>query len=221
MTTFLYHQLYIGMLLLPPSQILQQQGFNSRTFILVCLSLPLILLFIMGLVGFIVFKCAHSKQRSIFQNIIYQELVFNGFLKGTHIFMFNLLFNSLQFIVYLEENSFTFLQDIKGIGLTLLYFNIVTIVAILYLVLYVLNPRIGQNKENWKQYIKSEQFISFRNLHERVKLENWYRRNYSLFKMLKSIILIGVYFWDNTYQYTVLILEFAHLFYSFTVRPFK
>lgn len=64
--------------------------------------------------------------------------------------MFNLLFNSLQFIVYLEENSFTFLQDIKGIGLTLLYFNIVTIVAILYLVLYVLNPRIGQNKENWK-----------------------------------------------------------------------
>lgn len=71
-------------------------------------------------------------------------------MKGTHIFMFNLLFNSLQFIVYLEENSFTFLQDIKGIGLTLLYFNIVTIVAILYLVLYVLNPRIGQNKENWK-----------------------------------------------------------------------
>lgn len=221
MATSLYRELYVGMLLLPSAKILIEESFDTQTYVLTCLLLPIAILFAIGLLGFIVYKHGHSKEKSIFQNIIYEELVFNAFFKATHIFLFNLLFNTLQFLRYQQESSFSFLEEIKGIGFAAVYFNFVTLIAILYLVLSVVNPKVGQKQESWMKYLKSDQFMSFRNIHERLKLSEWYRRNYCLFKMVKHCLLIGFYFCGDSFQYTVLLFEFGHLFYTFTVRPFK
>lgn len=68
-------------------------------------------------------------------------MVFNFFLKACHIFCFNLLFNSIQFILLLNDGVLSYIENIKTVGITLIYFNLLTLIAILYLFVYILNPK--------------------------------------------------------------------------------
>jgi hypothetical protein len=144
MTTTIYKELYMGLLLIPPSNKLDQESFDKTYFILVCLILPLAIVCFLGAVGYLMKKLAPpSKDRSILGNIVYEELVFNSIIKATRIFSFNLLFNSIIFIK-MSNAGYEPVNSIKTIGSLLVYFNLITLLGIVYLKLYILNPRFGQ-----------------------------------------------------------------------------
>lgn len=101
------------------------------------------------------------------------------------------------------------------------YLNIVISVFIIYLFIYVINPKKGENEESWKKYLKSLQFTSFRRLHEVLVWSSWYKRNMNVFIILKRIMIAILFFWDSGFEIMVFILEFATIFYIFIANPFK
>jgi hypothetical protein len=108
-----------------------------------CLIVPLSIIWSLALVGYAFKKLSPpAKDRSIFFNIMYEEFTFNAFIKSTRLFLFNLIFNSIQFIV-LVNKGYPPITDIYSSGIVLLYFNLITLLAIIYLKLYILNPKIG------------------------------------------------------------------------------
>jgi hypothetical protein len=111
-------------------------------------------------------------------------------------------------------------QGIRSIGIVLVYFNLATFLAISYLKIYAINPRPGQSEHSWKRYVKSQQFNDFRNLHERLSLHPWYKRNFSLIYSLHTSLIVLAYFWDALFMYLVILIEFSLLFLIFTIRPF-
>ena len=38
---------------------------------------------------------------------------------------------------------------------------------------------------------------------------------------MKRLLIVGLFFWDGGFEVSVLLLEFADIFYIFTFRPFK
>ena len=145
MMTTTYRELYIGLMIIPPKEILEVETFDQKTFLLLCLILPLLIIFVVGILGFTMKKCA-PKERSVIGNMFYEEAVFSSFIKISNVFIVNLLFNSIQFGLLLSEGGLPYVEDIRGIGSTLLYFNIITVIAILYLKVRVMNPIIGQSE---------------------------------------------------------------------------
>ena len=98
----------------------------------------------LGGIGYLCKKLGPAaKDRSIAQKIVLEELIFSAFVKGTRIFSFNLLFNSIKFIEMSNQN-YQPIQNIRRIGSLLVYFNIITLLGIIYLKLYILNPRLAQ-----------------------------------------------------------------------------
>ena len=151
-------------MIIPPRDILEEETFDRKTYLLMCLLLPVLILFVFGLTGYLIKKCA-PKERSILGNILYQEFVFSTFIKVSNIFLFNLLFNSIQFGLMLTAGTVPYAEEIRGVGGTLVYFNIITFISIIYLKLFIMNPKYGQSEESWKQYLQSELFMDFRQLH--------------------------------------------------------
>lgn len=143
MATTIYKQLYEGFLLIPPSNILDEDAYNVKEYVMACLIVPLSIIWTLALVGYSFKKLSPpAKDRSIFFNIMYEEFTFNAFIKGTRLFLFNLIFNSIQFIV-LVEKGYPPIADISSSGIVLIYFNLITLIGIVYLKLYILNPKIG------------------------------------------------------------------------------
>jgi hypothetical protein len=66
-----YRSLYLGLILLPPGPALQGESIASNDYILLCLSLPLAVLYLLAFVGFIVKKWAPRK-RSVLGNVLYE-----------------------------------------------------------------------------------------------------------------------------------------------------
>ena len=66
-------------------------------------------------------------------------------MKILNIFDFNLLFNGIQFAKLVDEGIVEEVQNIKGIGIALVYFNFIAYISIIYMKIVVLNPKWGQN----------------------------------------------------------------------------
>jgi hypothetical protein len=98
-----YRSIYAGLLMLPPYGAFHDEPLDTNTYVLLCLSIPLAVLYLLALLGFAAKKWA-PRQRTVLENVLYEELVYASFLKLTDIFEFNLLFNSMQFIKLLNGN---------------------------------------------------------------------------------------------------------------------
>ena len=94
-------------------------------------------------------------------------------------------------------------------------------VFIIYLFIYILNPKKGENEVSWKKYLKCGQFTSFRRLHEVLIWSSWYKRNMNVLIILKRILIAVLFFWDSGFEVMIFLLEFATIFYIFTANPFK
>jgi hypothetical protein len=101
--------LYIGTLMIPPWKILTSDTYDPKQFILICMIVPPLLLLFFGVLGIVVKKCA-PKERSILGNIVYEEIVFNTFLRVSNIFGFNLVYNSIRLVTFLTNKSSPFLD---------------------------------------------------------------------------------------------------------------
>lgn len=63
--------------------------------------------------------------------------------------------------------------------------------------------------------------MDFRQLHERMHLSLWYKRNFFVILSIKNGIIAVLFFWTELFQYLMLLVEFLHIFMIFTFRPFK
>ena len=63
--------------------------------------------------------------------------------------------------------------------------------------------------------------MDFRELHWKINLTNRFNRNYPVIQSIKNLFVVLFFFWSAMFQYMVLLLEFAHIFLIFTLRPFK
>lgn len=115
-----------------------------QQFVLLCMILPLCFISFFGLIGFICKKVA-PKERAILGNIIYGILTFDAFIQVARIFYLQMMLNTIQFMILLLKEEVPQIVEIKIIGLILVYFNAITGLALLYLMYYVLNPKIGQS----------------------------------------------------------------------------
>jgi hypothetical protein len=63
--------------------------------------------FLFGLAGFIYKKLVFGS-KSILGTILYDEIVFNALIKSTRIFLFNLFYNSIMFLIVTSDPELTF-----------------------------------------------------------------------------------------------------------------
>jgi hypothetical protein len=56
--TNLYRSLYVGLMMIPPSDTLREDFLDPKSYVLICLSLPMALLYFFAILGFIIKKCA-------------------------------------------------------------------------------------------------------------------------------------------------------------------
>jgi hypothetical protein len=116
-------------------------------FVVLCLAFPLCLLLIFAAIGLAVKKCS-KKERSIICNEIYRELVFSTFLRIANIYQLNLIYNGIKYLVMISEDI-PFVEELRPYGCVLVYFNFLTYFALLYLKVYVLNPKKGQTSDSF------------------------------------------------------------------------
>ena len=171
--------------------------------------------------GFLLKYLVKKEEQSIICNAVLDIFSYNTFVNICNIFSFNLLYNSMQFLNTVSKNQLIITQGEKIAGHFLVYFSLLSLVAIAYLQTYILNPKIGQNEVSWQGYLESKQFSSFMKLHEGIKTTRWYTRNNSLLILLKKALLASLFFTGFAFNYIVIFLEFFTLYYLFIVRPFK
>jgi hypothetical protein len=102
MSTTIYRSLYLGLMMIPPQQLLEEQVPDPQSYLLLCLCLPLAVLWALAALGFAA-KQQASKKRSVLGRVVYEEFVYGFFLKMSGIFDFNLLYNSIQFLRLLSN----------------------------------------------------------------------------------------------------------------------
>jgi hypothetical protein len=220
MSTTLYQGLSTGLLLIPPVDVLASFGNDHISFVFQCLTIPLFLIYSFGTIGFILKRCVPSGKSVIF-NAFLEILTYNTFVNICNIFIVNLLYNSAQFLSMAARNELALSPSQWLAGRILVYFSLLTLVAIAYLEFYILNPKIDQNDASWQKYLSSKEFLSFMKLHEGINLSRWYTRNNILFILLKKLLVVGVFFTGTTFEYLIIFLEFCSLYYLFTIRPYK
>lgn len=169
--------------------------FSSETLAAILLA-PLIIVVIVGSVGFLVKRCAR-KTDSIMQKIIYETLVYNLFISVSSTFILPLFYNSIQFFSLCRSGDISPTSTLAKWGSLVAYLSIIAALAILYLFLYMINPKIGESEASWKKYLKSHQFQNFRKLHEVVLWDPWYKRNKNLVIIGKRLLIGGLFFWDE------------------------
>ena len=144
----------MGTLMLPPTHILAEETYDKKIFVILCLAFPPLLLLFFGVVGVIVKKWA-PKERTIIWNQVYKELVFSIFLRMVNIFQFNLIYNGIQYLIMTKE-AFPLIEEVQPLCGILVYFNFLTYAFLIYLKIYVLNPKKGQTRSSFEKYLKSE-----------------------------------------------------------------
>jgi hypothetical protein len=142
LSTTLYKDLSIGLLLIPNADTLATYP-NGTRFIFECLAIPLLLIYVFGAVGYILKRCIKVK-KSIKVNIAYDMFTYQAFLNLFIIFSPNLLFNSAQFISFAVNDSFSLGNMERTVGSILVYFSLMTLIAISYMQICVLNPKLKE-----------------------------------------------------------------------------
>lgn len=80
-----------------------------------CMTVPIIIIFLLAAIGS-VYKRLAVGQKSILGEVIYEELVFNIFIKSTRVFVFNLLYNSIMFIKITRDPDIIFDENSEKLG---------------------------------------------------------------------------------------------------------
>lgn len=110
LSTTLFYDLSQGLLLLPPANILIKYASNPNTFVFQCLTIPLFMIFLSGLVGYLLKSFIKKEDQSIICNAVLEIFTYNTFVNICNIFSFNLLYNSLQFLNIIAKNQLVLTQ---------------------------------------------------------------------------------------------------------------
>jgi hypothetical protein len=100
-------------------------------------------IFLVGLIGYLVKICA-KKTDSIIQKIIYETLVYNVFVTVSTVFLLPLFYNSIQFYELCKTGVIDPSSAIAKWGSFTSYISIVATLAIVYLFLYIINPKYNE-----------------------------------------------------------------------------
>ena len=105
----LFRELYIGTLMIPPINIIVNETYNQKNYIVAAMTIPPLLLLLTGGLGIIVKKWA-PKEKSLFGTLVYEEMVFGNFIRVANIFAFNLVFNSISLAKLLNTKNLVFVE---------------------------------------------------------------------------------------------------------------
>ena len=108
------------------------------------MSLPLMFIVVTGVIG-LVFKKLVVGERSIMTNIFYELFTYSLFMKTIDIFNFNLIYNSVQFMIISKSKTLSLSSATVGVSSYLCYLNFAVLIFTIYLKIYILNPKIGQS----------------------------------------------------------------------------
>lgn len=103
--------------------------------------------------GYLLKYLVKKEEQSIICNAVLEIFAYNSFVNICNIFSFNLLYNSLQFLNIVAKNQLALTQGEKIAGHFLVYFSLLSLVAIVYLQAYVLNPKFRQTEASWQAYL--------------------------------------------------------------------
>lgn len=214
----LYHEISKDMLLLNPVQV--DGTYDTPGALQTIVFLPFFLVFISGLVGFTVKKLV-NRPKSISMQIFYDGVVYNQFVIIGTVFCVPLFYNGTQFFTLIRNNIIDGGSSFGVMGSIISYMGVIASIFLIYLFIYILNPKMGETQVSWKKYLTSQQFKMFARLHEVAILQKWYRRNKIVIIILKRLLIALLFYWDNGFEISIFLLEFTNIFYIFTIRPFK
>ena len=140
MKTTLYHEISRDLLIINPN-LADGTYFSTETLAAILLAPPIIVI-LLGVIGFGVKKLVH-KTDSIIQKIAYETFVYNIFISVSSAFMLPLFYNSIQFFSLCKSGQIDPASPLGKWGSMVAYFSMITTLAILYLFLYVINPKIN------------------------------------------------------------------------------
>lgn len=206
------------MFLLNP--VLNDGTYVNENTIYVIICTPLFLILSSGFIGFLI-KRAFDCKKSVVSKIFYEIVVYDIFVNIGVTFVFTLFFNALQFYDLIRKEKISKDSNLYILGHIYSYFNLITVVGLIYLFIYILNPKYKQSEESWNKYIQAEQFHNFQKLHEMTVLSSWLRRNKRIFIIFKRLLLASLFYWEVGFEGLILMLEFVNIFYIFTARPYK
>lgn len=201
--TNLYHEISKDLLLLNP--VLNDGTYPTPSTLPAILLVPFTVVFMVGVIGFIVKRCA-KKNDSIMQKIIYETLVYNVFVTVSTVFLFPLLYNSIQFYQLTKSGAIDSSSLLAKWAAFTSYIGIVATVSILYLFIYVINPKCGETNTSWKKYLKTQQYHNFRKLHEVLLWEPWFKRNKNIIIIFKRLLIGALFFWGDGFEVMVFLL---------------
>ena len=69
MKTTLYESFFTGLLIIPPADVLSYEVIDQDSFIMECLTIPLLIIFVFAFIGFICKRCV-THEESILKRVI-------------------------------------------------------------------------------------------------------------------------------------------------------
>lgn len=139
MKTMLYHEISRDLLMLNP--VLNDGTYLSTETLAAILLAPPIFVITLGVIGFGV-KRLVRKTDSIIQKILYETFVYNLFISVSLAFLMPLFYNSIQFFSLCRVGEIDPASSLGKWGAVVSYFSIITTLVILYLFIYMINPKI-------------------------------------------------------------------------------
>jgi hypothetical protein len=130
------------MFLLNP--VLEDGTYIDENTIYVIICTPLFLVLSSGLIGFVI-KRAFNCKKSVVSKIFYEIVVYDIFVNIGVTFIFTLFFNSLEFYNLTRKEIIPKESNLYILGHIYSYFNLITVGGLIYLFIYVLNPKFKES----------------------------------------------------------------------------
>ena len=140
--TELYHEISRELLLVNPVLSDATYFYNGEMYTI--LLVPFLAVSIFGLIGFLV-KRTCEQRHTILKKILYEIFVYDIFVTLCLIFVMPLFYNTIQFYTLESTNEISPSSTLGKVGSFASYVNLIAAFSILYLFIYILNPKIGEN----------------------------------------------------------------------------
>lgn len=108
-----------------------------------------------------------------------------------------------------------------ALGFIFAHLNYVNFVTYFYVLYFVINPKINQENESFRNYLMSSEFQLYSKLHRGLHLSDFVKRNTMFFISLRKFIVVLLFFFVNNISPIVLTLQMIACFFIFTLRPYK
>ena len=191
------------MLMLNPNDIRKDGGGFASDY--VAMVLPPVMIVLTGGLGYLLRRNLKKEELTLGKRIFYEMGVYNLFICAVVVFIFPLFFNSIQFFSLMREGTITE-NSFRALGVVASYFSLVLTLALLYLLVFAINPKWGESEESWQRYVRSEPFENYRKLYEGLFLNSWAKRNKIIFTMIKRLLAALFFFWSNGFEATIFLL---------------